>query len=218
MKLVFIRHGKTDSHEARRRQGPDSQLSPAGKKQVRLLAGRLKKSLQTTGKTYDSIITSPWLRAVQTAEIIARKTGLSVTPHPLIFEYRSNIILNNQPYDSQINQEYIREATAKGINFDWKFRGQGECLRDVINRVREFKRELITQHHGKNYLVVSHGLFITTFITLMILGDDCDDLSFYQVYNLIHLENTSLTRVAYLENENRWQLITLNDHHHLEEP
>lgn len=211
MKIVFVRHGKSETADANKRQAPSSKLGKMGKKQALLVANRIKKSSQQ----YDMIISSPWTRALQTAQVIAKKTGLPLLENPLIHEFLSNSILHEQPAESEIIKEYLIAVEAKGVNFDWKFKDGGECVRDVINRAIKFKNELTTNHLGKNYLVVSHGFFITTFITLLIVGDNYDDLHFKQVSDLIHFENTSLTHLEYDEGKKQWKIEILNDHNHL---
>ncbi|MDP1743526.1 MAG: histidine phosphatase family protein, partial [Candidatus Amesbacteria bacterium] len=159
MNLVFIRHGKTENYDVGKRQGPDSKLGKTGQKQALKIANRLKKS----NLKFDQVITSSWVRASQTAEKIAKKTGLSLSEHPMIHEYISNSILVNQPIQGELVKEYEQAVRDKGINFEWKFRGEGESLRDVINRAIAFKKELLNFHQNRNYIIVSHGLFITTF-------------------------------------------------------
>jgi probable phosphoglycerate mutase len=216
MNIFFVRHAKSENYDFNKRQGPDSQLGKTGKKQARLVANRLAKIAKNGSGNFDMILTSPWVRATETAEIIAKKTGLKLDEHPLIHEYLSNKILTNQPMDSDIVKEFNDAVKNKGVNFDWKFRGEGECMRDVINRAIKFKNKLLSNHLGKNYVVVSHGLFITTFVTLLILGDNYDDSQFKTISELIRLENTSLTHLEYDEDSNRWKIKCLNDFSHLE--
>lgn len=216
MQIVFIRHAKSENYEANKRQDAHSRLGKLGRKQARVVAGRIKKAIEKSDIKYDRVLTSPWTRAVQTADIIAKKTGLSLSEHPLIHEYLSNSILSNQPLDSDIVKEFTQAVKNKGVNFDWKFRGEGECMRDVINRAISFKNELLTHRAGKNYVVVSHGLFITTFVTLLMLGDNYNDSLFKQISELIRLENTSITHLEYDETKKTWEIKSLNDFSHLE--
>jgi len=216
MQLIFIRHAKSENYEANKRQDSYSKLGKLGKKQAGLVANRLKKAQEKSGSGYDMIMSSPWTRAVQTAGIISKKTGLSVSEHPLIHEYLSNSILSNQPLDSDIVREFTQAVKDKGVNFDWKFRGEGECMRDVINRAITFKKELLSRHTGKNIIIVSHGLFITSFVTLLLLGDNYEDAKFKDVSELIRLENTSITHIVYDETKKTWEIKSLNDFGHLE--
>jgi len=66
--LVFMRHGAALSiRETGTGKDENRKLSPEGRKQIAASAGRLKE----LGFTPDVIISSPFLRAVQTADIAA---------------------------------------------------------------------------------------------------------------------------------------------------
>ncbi len=216
MKVTFVRHAKSLNYETNRRQGPDSKLGKLGVKQARLLSKRLIKAMFSEHCVYDLIFTSTWTRALETANILSSKTGLKVVEHPVIHEFLSNNILSNQSLDSPIVKEFNLMAQDNEFNLDWKFRGEGECMRDIISRADRFRKELLERDTKKNYLVVSHGLFITTFVALIILGDNYTDQQFRKTINLIELKNTSITNFEYLESEKKWRLISLNDFSHLE--
>jgi probable phosphoglycerate mutase len=215
MQIVFIRHAKSINYENNKRQSPNTGLGVLGKKQARWLAARVKKLSDSTGQNYNLVITSDWKRAVETSDIIASRLSIPVKKNPLIHEYLANKILENQPLDSEIVIEFKKAVKNKGVNFDWQFRGEGECLRDVINRARKFRNELIKDYRGKNIIVVSHGLFITAFLTLLILGDNYEDEMFKKVSEMIFLENTSITHLEYNKKSDLWRIHCLNDSSHM---
>lgn len=215
MQVVFIRHAKSINYENKKRQSPSTGLGALGKKQARRLAIRVKKISDSTGQNYNFVITSDWKRAVETSDIIANRLSIPVEKNPLIHEYLANEILENQPLDSEIVIEFKKAVKNKGVNFDWQFRGEGECMRDVINRAIKFKSELIKDYHGKNILVVSHGLFITAFLTLLILGDNYKDETFKKVSEMIYLKNTSITHLEYDKKSDLWKIHCLNDSSHM---
>ena len=70
MNLYLIRHGAAEDPDAK----PDSEraLTDSGRKQVRTTA----RALARAGLSLDAIVTSPLLRARQTAEIFAKELGL----------------------------------------------------------------------------------------------------------------------------------------------
>ena len=74
-RLHLLRHA--DAGDPETWSGPDDArpLSPKGEKQSR----RLGRHLASVGFTPDGIISSPKLRARQTAEIVAEELGLEVT-------------------------------------------------------------------------------------------------------------------------------------------
>ena len=78
--LLIIRHGET-AHNARRiLQPPDTPLSERGREQARLLAERLADA------GVRRIVSSDLARAAETADALARRTGLEVAWEPLLHE------------------------------------------------------------------------------------------------------------------------------------
>ena len=72
--LLLVRHGLTDWNREGRFQGHlDPPLSDDGREQARLIATRLAASAKEPARR---IVSSPLLRALETAEIIAEALGL----------------------------------------------------------------------------------------------------------------------------------------------
>jgi probable phosphoglycerate mutase len=82
MKLILTRHGETHWNLLRKTQGgTDTELTEKGRKQARLLAGRLR------GEKIDVIYSSSLSRARETAQIISAVTGAGVVSDPDLNEY-----------------------------------------------------------------------------------------------------------------------------------
>ena len=78
MRLLIVRHGPAGSREEWEAQGKDDRLrplTPKGKKEVRKAADGLLHLVPAL----DLIATSPWTRAVQTAEILDEEYGCLMT-------------------------------------------------------------------------------------------------------------------------------------------
>jgi phosphohistidine phosphatase len=75
MRLVLVRHAEAAAGD------PDElrALSPAGEEQARALAGRIASE-----HGVDAVLSSPLLRARQTADAIARAAGLDAQPSDLL--------------------------------------------------------------------------------------------------------------------------------------
>ena len=80
MAIFLIRHGETLGNASRTVQLPDNPLSPRGIAQAERLARRLEREGIT------AILASDFARAAQTAERLARVTGLADPPRPLLQE------------------------------------------------------------------------------------------------------------------------------------
>ena len=106
MKLLIVRHGPAGDPEEWQRQGKDDRLrplTPKGKKEVRKAAAGLVRLVPAL----DLIVTSPWLRAAQTAEIVNKEYGVDVVE-------LDELTSDHRPEDLNpwLSQQRRREAVA----------------------------------------------------------------------------------------------------------
>lgn len=136
MNLYLIRHAIAEEENA---SGEDSQreLTDKGAKKMRLIA----KGLRTLGIEFDIILTSPYIRAQQTAEILAdvfkMKKSVSVSenltpmgdPDLLLAEINEKYTVNSlaivghEPYLSTL----VSLLTADGAPVEMTFKKGGIC-------------------------------------------------------------------------------------------
>lgn len=152
MALIYlVRHGETDWNLAKRIQGStDIPLNATGREQAastgRLLARR----------EWDLIVSSPLVRASETAEIIAAQTGLGA---PLLVE----AIMERQYGDAEgldyrtIEERYPNDAPVRGR----------ETREEVAARVLPAIMTLADAHPDESIIVVSHGGVIRTIVNLV---------------------------------------------------
>ena len=77
MKLLIVRHGPAGNREEWEAEGQDDRLRPLtrkGKKEVRQAAAGLVRLVPSL----ELLATSPWTRAAETAEIVAREYGCEI--------------------------------------------------------------------------------------------------------------------------------------------
>ena len=72
MNIYLVRHGQSEGNLKKFHQGADVPLSKNGKVQAKILAQRFKKI------PVDSIYSSPYIRAKQTAEFISKELKLPI--------------------------------------------------------------------------------------------------------------------------------------------
>ncbi|MDO8504025.1 MAG: histidine phosphatase family protein [bacterium] len=209
MKVYIVRHGQTEEHAKQRRQTPDSRLSREGEKQVEGVARRL------SGEEVDLILSSKWPRASRTAEIIAKKIGKPLEFLDYIHETEEHPDLGGVKWGSAIDKQYEKDSLKNLNNLDWKFRGRGESLKEVNKRAMKFKKHLEKAHLGQNLVVVTHGNFIRSLVSLCILGEKFDKNSFVRLWLSFHFTNTGISLLEYKEEERRWSIRYLNEHAHL---
>lgn len=212
MKVFLIRHGVTQAAEEKKGQTPDSPLSDQGRAQVRVAAKRLLK------EDIDIILASNWKRAHQTADIIGFELKKDVELFEGIHEKERGEWSFNTSYDSEVTKEHDEEVQKNWGDLDWKFRGEGESVREVIKRASKLRDHLAKNHQEQSILIVSHSAFIRSFICSAILGEDVKDLSQIKLWTSLPITNTGITLMQYrIEDWNSWRLVYFNDHLHLRE-
>src|SRR5712692_17705 len=110
MRVFLVRHGESEGNFAGTLQGSrsDTPLGPRGVEQVRLLARRLAR------EALDAAFTSPMVRALQTAEILAAKhDGLRVAVDADLLEFDWGT-WSGQPLDPEL------EAEVAAVRSRWK--------------------------------------------------------------------------------------------------
>ncbi|WP_027954350.1 histidine phosphatase family protein [Halobacillus kuroshimensis] len=135
-KLIIVRHSETEG------QHEDSPLTKLGIRQAQKLAVLLDQS----GVTIDRIISSPYLRAVETIRPYARSKDMEIER-----DYRlEERVLSHEPLD---DWEEVLHDTFQDP--DLKLTG-GESSVEAKDRVLSLIEELENQDCG-NVLLVTHG-------------------------------------------------------------
>lgn len=164
-KLYIVRHGKTSWNEKGLLQGSnDISLNEEGIKQAQELASKLDLS------KIDVCISSPLIRAKQTAEILVGN--------------KLEII-----YDDLLKERGFGNYEGKKINFEligkhWDYglndSSNGiESIKDCLDRAKIFLDKIKKEYPNKNILIVSHGGFIKALhFNLIGYGENTDFLTF----------------------------------------
>ena len=143
MKLYVARHGQTQWNLENRVNGrTDLPLTELGLQQARLLAERTKNL------KIDVIISSPMLRAWQTAAPTAALHGLDVLVDDRLIEQDYGIFEGVSRSD--------KGFLANKRHFAFRYPG-GESMMDVAHRVYGMLDEIKEKYAGKNILLVCHG-------------------------------------------------------------
>jgi probable phosphoglycerate mutase len=145
MSLVLIRHAETDLNAGRVLQWPDTPLGARGLEQARALGARFAATRPA------AIVSSDMARARQTADAIARATGLPVVTSPLLAE-RNFGDLRGRRYD-ELGFDPISDERAPpgGESMD--------AFRVRVARALDWLREVRRGLDG-DLLAVTHGLVI----------------------------------------------------------
>jgi broad specificity phosphatase PhoE/ribonuclease HI len=156
-RLILLRHGQTKLSVERRYSGRgDHQLTELGLEQATKAAQRLSKVDDIA-----AIISSPLQRAIQTAEKLARTTGLEVTTHQGLIEtdfgaWEGLTFAEAARQDPEVHRRWLGDTSVKPP--------EGESFDEVHARVRKARTEIIARYGGKTLVVVSHVTPIKTLL------------------------------------------------------
>jgi alpha-ribazole phosphatase len=176
--LVFVRHGQTEANRNGVLLGRlDPPLNDAGREQAGVVAARVAALAPSR------VFTSPLVRAVQTAEIVAVASGLDVSVDDRLIE------VDYGEYDGVSLAELPEELV-------WKWRNDadfappgGESLASVGKRMGEYTSEVLDSLVAGPVVAVSHVSPIKAAV-LWALG--LPDLYAWR----LRLDNASITRLA----------------------
>ena len=143
MRLFVARHGQTTWNAQDRVLGrTDLPLTEEGLRQASVLAQK------TAELQLDMIITSPMLRARQTAAAVGETTGLPVQVDQRLIEQDYGIFEGVSRFDEGF--------LANKRQFAVRYPG-GESMMDVAYRTYSLIEELKQKYPDKNILLVCHG-------------------------------------------------------------
>ncbi|MBD8682781.1 histidine phosphatase family protein [Pseudomonas sp. CFBP 13719] len=168
MQLYVVRHGETWANAEHRYLGSlDPALTERGRQQAATLGRQLPENLHV-------LVTSPRVRAVQTASILNQRLGLL----PEVMEsFRERDVGVFEGLTQAEAMERYTQLWACNITRRWdRAPTNGESIVEVVTRVRAGLIELETRYPSKSVLLVAHG-----FVAKVIRGLAKADLAdFYQ--------------------------------------
>ena len=146
-RLVLIRHGESEGNRERTfTRTPDVPLTDAGRAQVQVAAEWIATRYRPL-----HLVSSPFLRARQTATILSERLGVPVQIEHDLRE-RSYGTLAGEPYTAALSCAGYDPAAY----WNWCPPG-GETLTDVVARAGAVLDRIASGASGKDVVVVSHG-------------------------------------------------------------
>jgi len=143
--IYFIRHAEPDynNHDDLTRS-----LTEKGKRDVELV----NKFLEA--KQIDIVLSSPFLRALETVNGIADKIN-------------KNVIIVEDFRERRVDSCWIEDIDAFSLkqwnDLDYKL-SDGECLREVQKRNINALNKVLLEYENKNIVIGSHGTALSTII------------------------------------------------------
>jgi probable phosphoglycerate mutase len=151
--LILVRHGESSGNRERifATSPHDQPLTELGYRQAQEAARRIAQLFRP-----ELVVTSAYLRASETARIIAGALGLPLEIEPNLHE-REIGAHRGRPYDSFLTEPDFDSQRP----WAWKPEG-GESYEEVQARVGPILDRLAAAHQSKDVVVVSHGGVMTT--------------------------------------------------------
>jgi isoleucyl-tRNA synthetase len=154
-KLIFVRHGETERNilDIDSKALDKWPLTEKGVTQVETTAKKIKDKV-------DIIISSPVLRAKQSAEIVKKHVDAELIFDDRIIELDSgewNELTPEQRLDRKDFQDYLVTEKIPEQRFNFKLGTTGETRADVVERVKEFLAKIGKEYPGKTIVIVAHG-------------------------------------------------------------
>lgn len=209
MRLYIVRHGVTELNQSNVRQSRDGYLSEEGIGQARAVAEKLSEL------TIDSIFTSPYPRARQTADIISAKVKqLLVQESEYLAEVRVPSEMIGKPKNDPHSERILETIQAHYGEEGWRYSDE-ETFEEFTNRAHTVL-DFIAKTGFENVVIVSHERFIRVLVGTILLGREFTPGVFRVVRKNLYISNTGVTICEQWQNEGGpWRLITLNDHSHI---
>lgn len=200
--LTLLRHGESIGNVESRWQGQsDFRLTDTGRAQVQALAERW----QVEDVKFDLIVTSPLLRAKETAEIIASALNVNVESEPLLMErdigeYAGLTALEVRSRFAQSDFYTPYDSVGGSGEGDWElFLRAGLALHNLLKR------------EPGQYLIVSHGGLLNQLMHAIVgIGPQANNAG-----TRFRFHNTAFARLIYFPHQHRWVIDAVNDHRHL---
>ncbi|MGB8961236.1 MAG: bifunctional RNase H/acid phosphatase [Pseudonocardiaceae bacterium] len=182
-RLLMLRHGQTEHSAQRRYSGRgDLPLTELGERQAAAAAARLANSDGVA-----AVVSSPLLRARQTAQPAADALGVPVTVHDGLIEtdfgaWEGLTFAEARDRDPDLHTRWLTDTSLAMPG--------GESMDAVHRRVRRVRDQLIAQHGAATVIVVSH---VTPIKALLRMALDAGP----SVLHRLHLDIASLSAAEF---------------------
>ena len=199
--ITLLRHGESVGNAESRWQGQaDFPLTDMGREQARALAGRWKNEKVK----FDLVITSPLVRAKETAEIIAVALNVTIELEPLWLERDNGDFSGLTAHE--VRQNFPRSQFSTPYD---SVGGDGEGNWELFLRAGQALQSLL-KHEPARYLIVSHGGLLNQFMHAVIgVAPQANNSG-----TRFRFSNTAFAQLMYYPHQHRWAIDKLNDHTH----
>jgi broad specificity phosphatase PhoE len=199
--ITLLRHGESVGNAESRWQGQaDFPLNDTGRAQVNALARRWKKE----DVKFDLLISSPLMRAKETAEIIAALLNLKIEFDPLWLERDNGDFAGLTA--NEVRQNFQKPSFSTPYD---SVGGDGEGDWELFLRGGQALHNLLKREPAR-YLIVSHGGVLNQVMHAIVgVAPQANNAG-----SRFRFNNTAFAQLMYYPHQHRWAIDRLNDHAH----
>lgn len=148
--LYFMRHAQSEANlQDILASRQDYELTEKGRLDAAAIAAELRERVEL-----DQVVSSPLLRAQQTADPIIHAYGLGLTLEPRLIEQELGVFSGMTYVELADRTDYMHDRAAR---WDWVPAGGGESYEMIAKRLFSFFEELDPQS-GEQILFVTHAV------------------------------------------------------------
>lgn len=205
--IYFVRHGQSEGNALRVYQSGRISLSELGHEQAQQIASRFNNI------SVDLLISSPYVRAYDTAKYISKTVNLPIEENELFVERK-------RPSIQEEKSKELEELKAidKAIADNWEIsdyrHSDEENFEDLKLRAQK-AFEFLENRSEDNMVVVTHKNFLHCLVWYRLFGSQVTAKEAKVVTNNLVMSNTGIVWMQFDETEKDWNIITWNDHAHL---
>ena len=206
-KVYFVRHGESEGNVNYTHQTAETALTEKGKGQAETVSQRIAHV------DFDMLISSPYARAMSTAEEISSLTKKGIIVSSLFIERvkasEQENLKRNSPEALVLHDLYMT-AFLKGEKYK-----DAESFDDIKLRIQN-ALDYLEKLDAERIVVVTHGMFLRALGGYVILGELFTPELCNKCWWNLKTDNTGITVIESKEGRG-WQIQTWNDRSHFAE-
>ncbi|MFZ2149560.1 MAG: histidine phosphatase family protein [Minisyncoccia bacterium] len=207
--IYFVRHGETANNALHIKQGPEGPLSDKGREQALATAKRFPKGWR--GKP-QLIVSSPYERTKETAEIIAKELKMKVKYSDLLVERRNpSGVVGHDAGDLDVRK--VLDRIDKSYHSDDLRVSDEENFADLKLRARKLLK-FIKRRHAKRIIMVTHSRFLKMIAAYMTHGEELTASQYNTLSYFNKIDNAGMCICAYTHHwfkKDEWKILVWND-------
>lgn len=204
--VYFVRHGESEENVTHVFGDHTVPLTEKGRAQAVQVATRVAEL------GIDTLISSPFQRALETAQAISKHVGLPIEQSDLFGEWK--IPSHHVGYyrdDPDIKEE--RDMIFSSSDADYR-QSDEETFNELSDRA-SCAMDFIVANPGKRLCIVTHGGFLSAIVGTVALAPVFSNKNFFGLFNHLVLNNTGVVHIRYDTKRERWRFVIWNDTTHL---